>query len=128
MDNYPQNQKLKATHRKDRFVAKQRRLLHETEAEAAALEKLGMAAALGAVTAMREAEEILDNAAPGTTAMEWRKRVYALAEARGCQNCTRIASCRNRGSRAAVNCPNWPFTCLPFASKRAVESNVLNCV
>jgi hypothetical protein len=59
----------------------QRRLLHETAAEAAALEKLGTAPVLGTVVAMRQAEEILDNAVPGTAAVEWRNRIYALAEA-----------------------------------------------
>jgi hypothetical protein len=30
--------------------------------------------------AMRQAEVILDNAVPGTSAVEWRNRIYALAE------------------------------------------------
>ena len=39
-----------------------------------------------------------------------------------------MASCTMRGSRAAVNWPNWPLTWAPVASKRAVLSYELNWV
>ncbi|MBK5290419.1 MAG: hypothetical protein JJE04_01830 [Acidobacteriia bacterium] len=58
-----------------------RRLLYETDLEAQALERLGAAAALGSLRAMREAEEILDRVAGEGVARAWRGRVFELAEA-----------------------------------------------
>ncbi len=58
-----------------------RRLIHETDLEARAMEKLRDASALGAVPAMTAAEEILDRAAGERVAEAWRVRILQLGEA-----------------------------------------------
>lgn len=59
----------------------QRRLLHETELEMQALEKLRQAPRLSAMLAMLQSEEILDRAKTHPVAQELRARVFELAEA-----------------------------------------------
>jgi len=58
-----------------------RRLIHETELEARAMDKLRAAGQIGALLAMKEAEAILDRAATAKVATDWRARVFELAEA-----------------------------------------------
>ncbi len=57
------------------------RLLYETQLEEQALAKLREAKALGSLTAMRDAEAILDRAVTHRTAADYRARVFELAEA-----------------------------------------------
>ncbi len=57
------------------------RLLYETQLEEQALAKLRDAKTLGAALAMREAETILDRAVTQRTAVDYRARVFELAEA-----------------------------------------------
>ena len=58
-----------------------RRLLHETELEMQAREALRRAPAVGAVSAMAEAEAILDRALTDRVAGDWRERIGELGEA-----------------------------------------------
>ncbi|MBC7369332.1 MAG: hypothetical protein H7343_21400 [Undibacterium sp.] len=57
------------------------RLIHETALEAAAMDVLRTAPALGAAHAMARAEEILTQAVSQPAAPAWRTRTYQLAEA-----------------------------------------------
>jgi hypothetical protein len=57
------------------------RLLYETQLEDEALGKLRAARRTGAVTALAEAEAILDRAVTRPVAADWRARVFELAEA-----------------------------------------------
>ena len=57
------------------------RLLYETELEERANEKLRAAKRLGAVQAMSQAEAILDRAETERPGVDWRARVFELAEA-----------------------------------------------
>ena len=54
------------------------RLIHETELERRAMERLRTADATGAIAAMDEAEQILDDKTP--VAADWRTRVFELAD------------------------------------------------
>ena len=56
------------------------RLIHETELEERAMDRLREARSSGAVAAMAEAEKILDSA-DTRVAGDWRKRVFELADA-----------------------------------------------
>lgn len=58
-----------------------RRLLYETELEEQAWEKLRAARDSGSLVAMAEAEKILDRAITRRVAVDWRARVFELAEA-----------------------------------------------
>jgi hypothetical protein len=58
-----------------------RRLLHETALEEAALEKLRQARRIGSLLAITEAESLLDQAVTHPVALDWRARVFELAEA-----------------------------------------------
>ena len=58
-----------------------RRLIHETNAESAALDLLRKAAVLGPAAAMAQAEDILDRTAAQSPADDLRLRIHALAEA-----------------------------------------------
>lgn len=57
-----------------------RRLIHETDLEAQAMERLRAAPEIGAGTAMDEAEAILERADTQRVAADWRERVFELAE------------------------------------------------
>jgi hypothetical protein len=57
------------------------RLLYETQLEDQALARLREAKALGSLLAMQEAEAALDQAATKKTAVDYRARVFELAEA-----------------------------------------------
>ena len=57
------------------------RLMHETEAEARAMESLRNAPSTGALLALDRAERILDSAVAERPAADWRARVFELAEA-----------------------------------------------
>jgi hypothetical protein len=57
------------------------RLIYETQLEERALDKLRASAAIGSVTAMNQAEAILDRAETEKPAPQWRARVFELAEA-----------------------------------------------
>ncbi|MBX9789183.1 MAG: hypothetical protein K2Y37_09740 [Pirellulales bacterium] len=57
-----------------------RRLIHETELEAQAMERLRAAPQVGATKAIDEAEAILARAEAERVAADWRDRVFALAE------------------------------------------------
>lgn len=57
------------------------RLLYETSLEQQALDRLRQASSTGSLTAMAEAERILDQAALKRVALDWRTRVFQLAEA-----------------------------------------------
>jgi hypothetical protein len=56
------------------------RLIHETELEERAMDRLRTAHATGALEAMQEAERILD-VSETRVAVDWRKRVFELADA-----------------------------------------------
>jgi hypothetical protein len=58
-----------------------RRLVHETELEAAALERLRQAPDRGPAPVMAEAESILDRALTDPVALDWRQRLGELGEA-----------------------------------------------
>jgi hypothetical protein len=58
-----------------------RRLLHETELEERAMDKLRAARELGSLSTMREAEAILNRADSEKVGRDWRARVFELAEA-----------------------------------------------
>ncbi len=57
------------------------RLLHETQAEARAMDALRAAPSTGSLVAMGRAGEILDHAILERAAPDWRARVFELAEA-----------------------------------------------
>jgi hypothetical protein len=57
------------------------RLLHETHLEDLAMSKLRAGRAVGAITAMDQAESILDSAVTERVCTDWRARVHELAEA-----------------------------------------------
>jgi hypothetical protein len=57
------------------------RLIEQTRAEERALEALRAAPAAGAIESVARAERILDEAAAGRAAADWRARVFELAEA-----------------------------------------------
>src|SRR5206468_10009196 len=58
-----------------------RRLLHETALEEAALDSLRQAPTSGSLLAMSRAESLLDQAATQPVGLDWRARVFELAEA-----------------------------------------------
>ncbi len=58
-----------------------RRLIHETDLEAEAMEALRRAPATGAGFAMGTAERILDRALTEPVAADWRQRIFELGEA-----------------------------------------------
>jgi len=58
-----------------------RRLIYETELEEKAMDVLRDAEQLGSLSAMKKAEAILDNAVTEKVAMDWRARVFEIAEA-----------------------------------------------
>jgi hypothetical protein len=58
-----------------------RRLIHETELEERANEKLRAAKRIGSLAAMNQAAAILDRAEAERPAADWRARVFELAEA-----------------------------------------------
>jgi len=59
-----------------------RRLIYETELEQQAMEALcGLSGPLGSLAAMDRAEEILDRAITDRVALDWRGRIFELAEA-----------------------------------------------
>ena len=59
-----------------------RRLIYETELEQQAMEALrGLVGPLGSLAAMDRAEEILDRAVTDRVALDWRGRIFELAEA-----------------------------------------------
>lgn len=57
------------------------RLIYETALEEQAMSKLGEAQRLGSLTAMSEAESILERAVSQPVSASWRSRVFELAEA-----------------------------------------------
>lgn len=57
------------------------RLTYETELEDRAMDRLRAAPETGSLAAMRDAEEILEQASRERVAQEWRSRVFELAEA-----------------------------------------------
>src|SRR5262249_7208625 len=57
------------------------RLLYETDLEERALERLRAARGIGTLTALTEAEALLDRAVTHRVATDWRARVFELAEA-----------------------------------------------
>ncbi|HLK60972.1 MAG TPA: hypothetical protein VKU00_30690 [Chthonomonadaceae bacterium] len=63
----------------DAFV--RRRLLHEQDLEEQAMEALHSAPARGALAALQAAEETLDRAAVPQVGLDWRARLFELAEA-----------------------------------------------
>jgi hypothetical protein len=58
-----------------------RRLVHETELEEQAMEKLRAARETGSLSSMNRAEQILDRAVTERVAQDWRARIFQLAEA-----------------------------------------------
>ncbi|MBN2328558.1 MAG: hypothetical protein JXR73_15555 [Candidatus Omnitrophica bacterium] len=58
-----------------------RRLIYETQLEESAMDALRHAGEWGSVIAMKEAEDILDQAVIKRPASDWRSRVFELAEA-----------------------------------------------
>jgi len=56
------------------------RQIHESAAEDRAMEELRKASRIGSLSAMRRAEEILDEAVAVPPAQSWRRRVFELAE------------------------------------------------
>ena len=58
-----------------------RRLLHETDLEAQALDILRQARRRGSLTALADAEAVLDRAVTERVAADWRSRIFELGEA-----------------------------------------------
>jgi hypothetical protein len=58
-----------------------RRLLYETESEETAMEALRQARSTGALTAVSQAERVLERVATERVGLDWRARVFELAEA-----------------------------------------------
>jgi hypothetical protein len=58
-----------------------RRLGHETDLEEKAMDRLRAASEIGSLVAMKAAEEVLDRGAIEKVGLDWRARIFELAEA-----------------------------------------------